>query len=394
MQYISKKEKIKKNIELLSKEDKEYMLEVGKRTWNFFKENISERSNFLPPDNYQEDRKEKVVYRTSPTNIGLGVLAVISSYDLGCENLNDTIELLSKMFETILKLQKWNGHLYNWYDIETLQPLSPKYISTVDSGNFIGYLYTAKQFFINVRETVEINNKEKVDKIIEIINKIIKETDFSYLYSEKNRIFSIGFNIEENSLTPSYYDLLASEARQASLIAIAKKDVPAKHWYNLSRTLTIVNKYKGLISWSGTAFEYLMPNINIPKYPGSIISESSLFAIMSGQDYAKKLKLPWGISESAFNLKDLNNNYQYKAFGIPWLGLKRGLADEFVIAPYASILAINDCPKDTVENLRVLEKEGMFNKYGFYESIDYTLTRLKKGQKSAVVKTYMAHHQG
>ena len=400
MQYISKKQINKKKIEILSKKDKEYILEVGKRTWNFFKENISERSNYLPPDNYQEDRKEKLVYRTSPTNIGLGILAVISSYDLGYENLIDTINLLDKMFETILKLQKWNGHLYNWYNIETLNPLTPKYVSTVDSGNFIGYLYTAKQFLLNIGNDKEENiindqgNLAKINKILDIIDKVVEETDFSYLYSNKNRIFSIGFNIEENSLTPSYYDLLASEARQASLIAIAKKDIPAKHWYNLSRTLTIVNKYKGLISWSGTAFEYLMPNINIPKYPGSIISESSLFAIMSQQEYAKKLKLPWGISESAFNLKDLNNNYQYKAFGIPWLGLKRGLADEFVIAPYASVLAINDCPKETIENLKMLEKEGAYNKYGFYESIDYTLTRLNKGQKSAVVKTYMAHHQG
>ena len=394
MQYISKKEKTKNSIDLLTKEDKEYMLEVGKRTWNFFKENISEKSNFLPPDNYQEDRKEKVVYRTSPTNIGLGILSVISSYDLGYENLNDTVNLLDKMFDTISKLQKWNGHLYNWYDIENLKPLNPRYVSTVDSGNFVGYLYTAKQFLLKIKDKENIIIKEKINKIIKTIERVINETDFSYLYSYKNRIFSIGFNVEENSLTPSYYDLLASEARQASLIAIAKKDIPAKHWYNLSRTLTIVNKYKGLISWSGTAFEYLMPNINIPKYPGSIISESSLFLIMSQQEYAKKLKLPWGISESAFNLKDLNNNYQYKAFGIPWLGLKRGLADEFVIAPYASILAINDTPKNTIENLRNLEKEGMYNKYGFYESIDYTLTRLKKGQKSAVVKTYMAHHQG
>ncbi len=394
MQYISKKEKVKNNIDLLSKEDKEYMLEVGKRTWNFFKDNITEKSNFLPPDNYQEDRKEKVVYRTSPTNIGLGILSVISSYDLGYENLNDTINLLDKMFDTISKLQKWNGHLYNWYDIETLKPLTPKYVSTVDSGNFIGYLYTAKQFFLNIINNKKDDIEEKIEKILNIINKTIEETNFACLYSSKNRIFSIGFNIEENSLTPSYYDLLASEARQASLIAIAKKDIPAKHWYNLSRTLTIVNKYKGLISWSGTAFEYLMPNINIPKYPGSIISESSLFAIMSGQEYSKELKLPWGISESAFNLKDLNNNYQYKAFGIPWLGLKRGLADEFVIAPYASVLAINDYTKDVIENLKLLEKEGMYNKYGFYESIDYTLTRLKKRQRSAVVKTYMAHHQG
>ena len=396
MKYISNTEIRKKNIDYLSEKDKEYLTEIGKRTWLYFKDNLNEKSNYLPPDNYQEDRREKVVYRTSPTNIGLGILAVISSYDLKYERLEDTIQLLDKMFNTISKLQKWNGHLYNWYNIENLEPLNPRYVSTVDSGNFLGYLYVAKQFLINVKnvESTGQNIKETADKIIGYIDKLINETDFKCLYSEKNRIFSIGFNIEDNALTTSYYDLLASEARQASLIAIAKKDIPAKHWFNLSRTLTVVNRYKGLVSWSGTAFEYLMPNINIPKYPGSIISESSLFAIMSGQEYAKKLKLPWGISESAFNLRDLNNNYQYKAFGVPWLGLKRGLADEFVISAYGSVLALNDCPKETIDNLRRLESEGMFNKYGFYESIDYTLTRLKKNEKSAVVKTYMAHHQG
>ena len=405
MKYISKKQRKEMAIDYLNDSEKEYLLEVGRRTWDFFKEYITEESNYLPPDNYQEDRKERIVYRTSPTNIGLGLLAVVASYDLGYESLEDTINLLYKMIDTISKMQKWNGHLYNWYDIKTLKPLSPKYVSTVDSGNFVGYLYTLKQFLEEVKNNEkEIQTKEnkklnteletKINIMLNIIDNLINNTDFSHLYSKENRIFSIGFNVEEGSLTPSYYDLLASEARQASLIAIAKKDVPSKHWYSLSRTLTTLNKYKGLISWSGTMFEYLMPNINIPKYPGSIISESSEFAIMSGQEYAKKLNIPWGISEAAFNLRDLNNNYQYKAFGVPWLGLKRGLADEMVVSSYGTILAINDAPIDTIENLKRLEKEGMYNKYGFYESIDYTLSRLRKGEKNAVIKTYMAHHQG
>ena len=407
MRYISKKQNKDMAIDYLNNLEKEYLLEIGKKTWTFFKEHITEKSNYLPPDNYQEDRREKIVYRTSPTNIGLGILAVVASYDLGYEKLEDTINLIYKMIDTISKMQKWNGHLYNWYDIKTLRPLSPKYVSTVDSGNFIGYLYTLKQFLEEIkRKNLQVRTKEiesrnldiglenKINIMLDIINNTINNTDFSHLYSKENRIFSIGFNVEEGGLTPSYYDLLASEARQASLVAIAKKDVPSKHWYSLSRTLTTLNKYKGLISWSGTMFEYLMPNINIPKYPGSIISESSEFAIMSGQEYAKKLNIPWGISEAAFNLKDLNNNYQYKAFGVPWLGLKRGLADEMVVSSYGTILAINDTPIDTIENLKKLEKEGMYNEYGFYESIDYTLSRLRRGEKSAVIKTYMAHHQG
>ena len=154
----------------------------------------------------------------------------------------------------------------------------------------------------------------------------------------------------------------------------------------MSRTLTILNKYKGLISWSGTAFEYFMPNINIPKYPGSLLDESCKFMLMSQKEYAKKLNIPWGISESAFYLKDLQNNYQYKAFGIPWIGLKRGLSDEMVTSSYGSILALTEAPKEVVENLKILEKNGMYKQYGFYESIDYTPTRLKKGEKYAVVR--------
>lgn len=382
MCYISKEIVVNNKKELLVDKDKQYVLEVGKRTWQFFKDYLVKENNYLPPDNYQEDRKPKAIKRTSSTNIGLALLAVISSYDLGYETQKNTLELLNKMIDTIYNLQKWNGHLYNWYNIETLEPLRPRYISSVDSGNFVGYLYVVKQFLIQ-------NGQEDTR-----IDELIEHTDFTKLYNEKMQLFSVGYNVEENMLTDSYYDLLASEARQTSLVAIAKKDIEQKHWYNLSRTLTVLNKYKGLISWSGTAFEYLMPNINIPKYPGSLLDESCKFLIMSQKEYNKKLKIPWGISESAFNLKDLNNNYQYKAFGIPWLGLKRGLADEIVVAPYASIMAIIDEPIEVLKNLKQLEKLGMYNKYGFYESIDYTPTRLRKNETKAIVKTYMAHHQG
>ena len=427
MCYISKEVKKQEKLKELKEEEQQYLLNIGKKTWQYFKDNLNENTHYLPPDNYQEDRKPKIVLRTSSTNIGLSLLAVVSSYDLNYENLEDTIELLEKMLNTISNLPKWNGHLYNWYDIQSLQPLKPRYVSSVDSGNFVGYLFVLKQFLveqlniIREKETMKSNNKEsnaienrenvnekinnqelnekkiskdKINQMLITVEQLINQTNFKYLYDEETRLFSIGFNIEENKLTDSYYDLLASEARQTSLVAIAKKDVPAKHWNNLSRTLTILNQYKGLISWSGTAFEYWMPNINIPKYPGSLLAESSEFMLMCQKEYVKKLNIPWGISESAFHLKDLHNNYQYKAFGIPWLGLKRGLADEIVVASYGSILALTEEPKEVVENLKRLEKQGMYQKYGFYESIDYTPTRLKKGQEYALVKTYMAHHQG
>ena len=392
MYFISRPIKEINKIQLLSKSEQEYVRQIASKTWMFFKEYINENNNFLPPDNYQEDREPKIVARTSSTNIGLGMLAVISSYDLKFESLEDSILLLEKIINTVAGLQKWNGHLYNWYNLDNLQPLTPRFVSSVDSGNFIGYLFVVLQFLENC-QTEQSKLTERIITMKNQIQQLIQNTDFTKLYDYKNNLFSVGFDVEENKLVDSYYDLLASEARQASLVAIAKKDVDVKNWYNLSRTLTVLNKYKGLISWSGTAFEYLMPNINIPKYPGSLLDESCRFMIMSQKEYAKKIGIPWGISESAFNLKDLNNNYQYKAFGIPWLGLKRGLGDEMVISSYGSILAITEEPKAVVENLKILEKQGMYDKYGFYEAIDYTPNRVEKGKKYETVKTYMAHHQ-
>ena len=387
MYLISKPIKEINKLNLLNKSEQDFVTEIAKRTWLFFKDYITEDTKYLPPDNYQEDRIPKVVKRTSSTNIGLGMLSVISSYDLGFESLEDTVSLLEKMINTVSGLQKWNGHLYNWYNLDNLQPLMPRFVSSVDSGNFVGYLYVVLQFL------EQFGTRPQIAPVILQVKELINNTDFSKLFDYKNNLFSVGFDVEENKLVESYYDLLASEARQASLVAIAKKNIDVKNWYNLSRTLTVLNKYKGLISWSGTAFEYLMPNINIPKYPGSLLDESCKFMIMSQKEYAKKLDIPWGISESAFNLKDLNNNYQYKAFGIPWLGLKRGLADEMVISSYGSILAITEDPKGVVDNLKKLEKQGMYNKYGFYESIDFTPNRVEKSKKYANVKTYMAHHQ-
>ncbi len=399
MWHISKQKIRVRAVQQITNKEKEYILKIGENTWKFFEDFLTKENNYLIPDNYQEDRKEIVISRTSSTNIGLSLMAVIAAYDLKYINLNKCANLLNNILITIHELPKWNGHLYNWYEIKKKEPLIPRYISTVDSGNFVGYLYVVKSFLLEILENTKEQDRESMNNNqlknqIQMVSNLIEETDFSLLYHKEHQIFSIGFNIEENKLTDSYYDLLASEARQASLIAIAKKDVPEKHWNNLSRTLTVVGKYKGLISWSGTAFEYLMPNINIKKYEGSLLDESCKFMIMSQLEYTKRLNIPWGITEAAFNVKDLHSNYQYKAFGIPWLGLKRGLADEMVVATYGSVLALNEMPKEVIENLKKLEKQGMYNKYGFYESIDYTPERVKKGKKASVVKTYMAHHQG
>ena len=380
--------KISQNIQnkrIVSNENRQYLLKIAKDTWKYFEDSCTKENNFLVPDNFQLGRKNKFVDRTSSTNIGLEILSIISAYDLKIISLEECKKRLENVIDIILKLEKWNGHLYNWYNIKNLKPLEPRYVSTVDSGNFIGYLYVLKSFLIT-----KDNNSELIEKV----EQLIKDTDFKYLYSSKERLFSIGFDIENNKLSDSYYDFLASEARQASFIAIAKKDIKYKHWTNLSRTLTSINGYKGLISWSGTAFEYLMPNLVMKVSEGSLIDESCRFAKMSQKEYSLRNNVPWGISESAYSLKDLQSNYQYKAFGIPWLGLKRGLEEELVISPYSTFLFLQYDIEDGINNLKKIEKMDMTGKYGFFDAIDFTKERMRDEKEYEPVKTYMAHHQG
>ena len=370
----------------ISTSNREYLLKLAEETWNFYKEGITKDNNYLIPDNYQIDRRDKFVPRTSSTNIGLEIMSVISACDMKFISEKEAIELLEKIVNVIKLLPKWNGHLYNWYNIKTLEPLKPEYISTVDSGNFIGYLYVLKSYLIK---------KKGLNNLVKDVEKIIENTDFKYLYSEKNRLFSIGFDLSTNKLSDSYYDFLASEARQTSFVAIAKRDIKYKHWINLSRTLITLNGgYKGLISWSGTSFEYTMPNLIMDIQRGSLLDEACIFAKKSQIQYAKMNGIPWGISESAYSLKDLQGNYQYKAFGIPWLGLKRGLEGEAVVSPYGSILFLDYGIEDVINNLRKLEKYNMRGKYGFFEAVDFTKERLNFKKEYDIVKTYMAHHQG
>lgn len=275
----------------------------------------------------------------------------------------------------------------NWYNVKTLQVIGEPFVSTVDSGNFIAYMFVLKEY---LKESKAKN--EKVQLAYEVASQIIENTDFSKLYAYDKNLFSIGFNITENKLIDSYYDLLASEARTASFVAIAKKDISYKHWFYLGRTTTKLKQKEGLVSWSGTAFEYLMPNIVMPTYKKSLIDNANEFCIYAQKEYSKKQGIPWGISESAYNIKDLNYNYQYKAFGIPWIGLKRGLEDDLVVAPYATALALEKDFESAYSNLETLQAYGAFSEYGFFESIDFTPSR-NVNQNYELVKTHMAHHQ-
>ena len=222
----------------------------------------------------------------------------------------------------------------------------------------------------------------------------ITAMDFRFLFNEHRQLFHIGYTPSAERLDPSYYDLLASESRIASLIAIAKGDVPQSHWQHLGRPVTEVNGKQVLLSWSGTMFEYLMPTLFAKNYAGTFLSDSCYAALDAQMSYGQEQQVPWGISESGYYAFDLDQHYQYRAFGVPTLGYKRDLRDDLVITPYASLLGLSLQPRAVLENMAHLERLNMLGRFGFYEALDYTKTRMPAGQAHATVQSYMAHHQG
>ncbi|MDB5105586.1 MAG: phosphorylase [Fibrobacteres bacterium] len=220
------------------------------------------------------------------------------------------------------------------------------------------------------------------------------DMQFSFLEDSQRKLFAIGFRVREEALDPSFYDLLASEVRLTSFLAVAKGDVPPSHWFRLGRTLTPVGKGATLVSWSGSMFEYLMPLLVMRSPPGSLLDVACRYAVKRQIEYGDDQGTPWGISEAAYNIRDLEMTYQYSSFGVPGLGLKRGLSGDLVIAPYATGLAALVAPRQAAENLKRLRQEGAAGRYGFYEAIDYTKVRLQEGARATVVKSYFAHHQG
>jgi len=550
-------------IEPLARESKNELRSIARQTWRFFQVFIGAADNFLPPDNFQEDPAPRVAHRTSPTNIGLLFLANVAGHDFGYSGLSDLLTRTEKTLETVEKLEKFRGHLLNWYDTETLAPLQPKYVSTVDSGNLAAHLIALKQsllekitapvfaenfgagladgwaevkvrlavaekssgadgenlifalgaekefigkFLASVRganagaanwsklldtlekirrtigaarissdkiqdlqvwldsfvEQVESLRKdadnffgwqkfapkaeaesaifpaaknirsltdlsEKLAVVIErneipcdanFINearqaaenaantieqfreqartaeKLARAMDFKFLIKKNQGLFVIGFNVTDNRFDQSVYDLLASEARLASFWAIAKGDAPPAHWFKLGRSETMLSAGRALISWSGTMFEYLMPLLVMKSVPGTLLDQTCRAIIERQIEYGDLARVPWGVSESAYNARDFQLNYQYAPFGVPGLGLKRGLNMDLVVAPYASVLATMIEPEEAAKNLRRLANDSALGKFGFYEAIDFTPERLPAGENFAVVKNYMAHHQG
>nr|WP_269792833.1 glycoside hydrolase family 94 protein [Stenotrophomonas sp. Iso1] len=512
-----------------------FLGKLARRTWAFFETYVRAENHWLPPDNVQEHPALVVARRTSPTNIGLSLLANLSAYDFGYLQVAGVLERTRLVFATLDALPRHRGHFYNWYDTETLQSLPPAYVSTVDSGNLAGHLLTLRQGLLALadapvlapgtfvgladtlgvledsRLTMQLNDKElsksladfrstlapaleelpagardaerilmalvvhagdiaarwsasvppaihalhwptalldacqyalaelrlfvaglspvvafdgavedeRIPTLREVLtrstNLLAKEharerilqleqlahragqfslMDYEFLYDPARHLLAIGYNLDEHRLDSGFYDLLASEARLCSFVAIAQGKLPQETWFALGRLLTEVNGDATLLSWSGSMFEYLMPQLVMPSYPDTLLDQTSQHAVEAQIAYGALHNVPWGISESGYNTVDARMNYQYRAFGVPGLGLKRGLGQDLVIAPYASMMALMVAPEAACKNLQRLDALGFNGDFGFYEAIDYTPTRVPPGQDHVVVRSFMAHHQG
>ena len=373
--YLISKD-LKKEKKLNSKEDA-VIEDIALKTWDYFKENLREEYNYLIPDNYQENRDEKLDFRTSPTDIAFSITSIISAYNLDFISRDEAIDYLEKIIESVSKLEKWHGHLYNWYDTKTMEVLNPKFISTIDSGNFVASLIVALTF---VSDGTHEALKEKIERLI-------KNTNFRKLYT-KTSVLSIGYDVSENHMSPYNYNKFASESRLTSFIAIAKGDIPSKHWFCLDKSLTTYKNHKGLISWSGTAFEYYMPFLFMKNYPNTLLDESYSFAYICQKEYMESVdkNLPFGISESAYNELDNSLNYKYHSFSVPYLKSREELNERIVISPYSTLMELELYPKEIYNNTLKFKRLGMLSKYGFYESYDLS--------NEGIVRACYAHHQG
>jgi cyclic beta-1,2-glucan synthetase len=495
---------------------------LARRTWAFFETFVNAGDNHLPPDNVQEEPVQRRAHRTSPTNIGLSLLATLTAHDFGYISCGHLLRRTGATLDTMGRMEKYHGHWLNWYDTQSLQPLRPAYVSTVDSGNLAGHLLTLRsgllmladempQFqkcFGGLHDTLQLLRQalgrdhgmvetsrltttlaahlvhppqgpfelcKAFDAVLRDARQLaaslpapeasataqgpdddpelamaptrrwaqalvqqleaaladlqwlapqahaspaatwdasalmqrssdlralaeragaMADMECGFLYDSARDLFAIGYNVDDRRRDSGHYDLLASEIRLASFIAIAKAHVPQQSWFALGRLLTVADDRPVLLSWSGSMFEYLMPMLVMPSYENTLLDQSMRGAVGSQIQYGKQRGVPWGMSESGYNLTDAHLNYQYRAFGVPGLGLKRGLAQDLVVAPYASTMALMIDPKKAVENLRRLAGIGLASTFGFYEAVDYTPSRLPRGEKSAIVRSHMAHHQG
>jgi cellobiose phosphorylase len=543
-----------------------FLRRIARKTWAFFDCHVVAADNWLPPDNLQEDPGPTLARRTSPTNIGISLLANLSAHDFGYISGGGLLRRTRDTFRTLHRLERYRGHFFNWYDTQTLQIMAPRYVSTVDSGNLAGHLLTlragllaladqplvAARLFAGLADTLAIVRDALIqadarnhplsppdqqalaqlqslldascaqapsdladtrqclqrlqdaaatlvagvvvgsraadwsESLLEQCRTALDDLDFmapwlglpdaqsglsgcggfasgdslqlaaersreclqrldlhlqglrgaaertgllhlrdmlalgesrlreriaegralateaedfasmeaGFLYDSDRHLLAIGYSVDDQRRDAGYYDLLASEARLANFVLIAQGQVPQDSWFALGRLLTNAGSGPVLVSWSGSMFEYLMPMLVMPSYAGSLLEQTCHAAVARQIAYGNQLGLPWGVSESGYNTVDASLNYQYHAFGVPGLGLQRGLAENQVVAPYASALALMVDPAAACANLQRLALAGAEGRFGFYEAVDYTAARLLRGQGSVIVRSFMAHHQG
>lgn len=559
----------------LKEDDQSYLHQVSRRTWRYFDDLVDASTNWLPPDNTQLALRIEVAHRTSPTNIGMWLASAVAAWDFGYLTADDLCIRCTRTLDTIGRLEKFEGHLLNWYDTTSLDPLLPRYVSTVDSGNLIACLWVLQRACEEVidapllhsstvrgltdtlsvlskvggddpslgvalcglsatlstapsnsdlpaqvrlaalqasslRETLkwqigkdeaeitywtshlageldawaslterylrwmetlrrppdefvrlagedaprlrkailrqmpslhglaknshiasgsplaellqrrsDASLPQPVSAWLERLNVEYEEAAsnagsavialralaskadstaaamrMDFLYDWSRRLFGVGYVVGEPRIFYSHYDLLASECRLASLVAIAKNDVPMDHWFALGRSRISTPRQQATLSWSGTMFEYLMPIIFTYAFENSFLEASCREAVAGQISFSERVGLPWGVSESAYSAIDANQTYQYRAFGIPSLALNPNADPGPVVAPYATALALQVDPAAATTNLRRLEGLGMAGPMGFYESIDFTRQAKKDGTPGVIVYAYMAHHQG
>lgn len=370
----------------LTDDESAELIKLARCTWRFFDELCVAKNFFLPPDNYQTEPYKGCTYTTSPTNIGMSILSFISAHDLSFITTERLLAHMDHVLKSIENVDKWHGHLYNWYDVRTLKPVGRKYVSAVDSGNLAASLMLAAGALREIGDDTAGALARRCDAIAH-------GTDFTVLYDQKRAQFHIGYDLGTGKLSSSWYDMLASEARLTSFTAISLGQIPVKHWFRLGRLVSDTDGGRSLMSWSGTMFEYLMPCIFTGSLRGTLLGQSCRAAVTTQKRFMHG-KRPWGISESGYYAFDKNMLYQYKAFGVPCLGLAPVKEYECVVAPYATVLALSQQPHEALKNVAELIKAGALGEYGLYESVDYTPSHIRAEKGFEIVKSYMAHHQG
>jgi cyclic beta-1,2-glucan synthetase len=375
----------------LKSAEAELLRDYAERMCRFFVEWSTAAMNWMVPDNVHENGQ--FAPRLSPTNAGLLLNARIAAVHFGQMKLAEFVHATRNSLDILRKLEKHRGHMLNWYDLQTLKPLEPRFVSTVDSGNLAACLWTVKQAALAFAKETPAKRgltdelASDLRDIAEDCESLVQEMDFSFLYHARKRVLSVGYDVGLGQLSDSSYDLLASEARIASFVAIAKNDIPQEEWFHLGRGQTLVRGERVLLSWTGTMFEYLMPTLWMRDYPDTLLERSMRGVVNVQRDYARRKGVPWGISESACSSEN-ECDYGYAAFGIQELAMKRHEADSLVISPYSTFLALSVDAQAAMENLRRMAEFDWLGRYGFYEAVDYS----KAGAR--VIRIWMAHHQG